>query len=179
MKVKVGALSKMVLLVLIPLLFLSPGSSVLAQAETPPEAEPVGVALLLGALAALSMLLYAVVELMIGSWLPWIWPGESEEVRKRRSVVMQLLTAVVGVAFTVGYRLDLFALVLRLFNGTVTVTYEPWISTIGMIVTGLLIGRGSNWFHDIASTFGGIRSVIKEPLPDLPDSYFYGSGSLN
>jgi hypothetical protein len=58
-----------------------------------------------------------------------------------RALTLRYTAALVGVLLCIVYQTDLFLL----FN---LVPPWPWI---GQLVTGLLIGRGSNFVHDFAS----------------------------
>jgi hypothetical protein len=57
-----------------------------------------------------------------------------------REMAMRYIAALVGIALATVYRTDLLAM-LGLTS--------PW-PIVGYIVTGLLIGRGSNFVHDFA-----------------------------
>jgi hypothetical protein len=58
-----------------------------------------------------------------------------------REIAMRYIAALVGVALSSLYQTDLLAML-----GLVA----PW-PWVGWVVTGLLIGRGSNFVHDFAS----------------------------
>jgi hypothetical protein len=70
-------------------------------------------------------------------------------VRRRRSSskaiavsnVSPYRPAVVGVALSIAYNLDLLALF----------EYQAAIPPVGLVITGLIISRGSNYFHDLVS----------------------------
>jgi hypothetical protein len=55
--------------------------------------------------------------------------------------VLRYIAAIVGILLAIAYHADLLALV-----GLVS----PWSPYVGYIVTGLVIGRGSNFLHDLA-----------------------------
>jgi len=64
--------------------------------------------------------------------------------------VLRYLAALVGVALAVAYRAD----VLALFG------LVAWTPIIGWIVTGLIIGRGSNYLHDLVDRW--LAPVVRE-----------------
>ena len=69
--------------------------------------------------------------------LPGVTPRNGQRVIP--AFVLRYIAAVVGIALAIAYRAD----VLALFG---LVAWTPWI---GWTVTGLIIGRGSNYLHDV------------------------------
>jgi hypothetical protein len=94
-------------------------------------------------LFALSFLVEAVVQVVLGSWL---WKGV-EENANLRAVVLQLAAAAFGVILALAFGIDLIGKVVSFFD--VTPVYPQFAFIVGCVLTGLLFGRGSNWFHDL------------------------------
>jgi len=95
----------------------------------------------------LATLAEALVEYLFS---PIIKAGEENEMQPEpqgalnwRDLALRYTAAAVGVGLCVIYQADLFAA----FG---LVPPWPWI---GWVITGLLIGRGSNFVHDFASTW--------------------------
>ena len=85
---------------------------------------------------ALAFLTESFVEYFIGQWfdkipklIPWKW-------------CLLYVSAIVGVLLSIFYKLDLISLIIG----------NP-ITTVGMVLTGLAIGRGSNFLHQFVSQF--------------------------
>ena len=57
------------------------------------------------------------------------------------ALALRYFAALIGIALCITYRVDLLAF----FNLT-----SPW-PWVGWVITGILIGRGSNFIHDFAS----------------------------
>ena len=74
---------------------------------------------------------------------PWVEgdPPDDTTYLHARDLILRYTAALVGVVLCVVYRADLLALV-----GLAS----PW-PVAGQVLTGLLIGRGSNFVHDFAS----------------------------
>lgn len=64
--------------------------------------------------------------------------------------VLRYIAAVVGIALAVAYRADILALL----------GLPAWAPWIGWIVTGLIIGRGSNYLHDLVDRW--LAPVVRE-----------------
>jgi hypothetical protein len=62
-----------------------------------------------------------------------------------RSAVVRYIALAVGVGLAFGYGLDVFRV---LVPGLTPV--QPWV---GVLLTGVLIGRGSNYLNDFATRF--------------------------
>ena len=79
--------------------------------------------------------------------------GISVLVERQRFIpewALRYIAAVVGVLLAIAYRAD----ALALFG---LVAWTPWI---GWIVTGLVIGRGSNYLHDLVDRW--LAPVVRE-----------------
>lgn len=61
--------------------------------------------------------------------------------------LLQYLAAGVGVSLSLYYVLDLIALIAQLAGGVLPVT------PVGMVLTGLIIGRGANYLNDFLVTY--------------------------
>jgi len=92
--------------------------------------------LILAVAFALAFLTEAFTEYFIGQWFdkipklsPWKW-------------CLIYVSALVGVGLALFYKLDLIALIIQQ-----DYTY------VGIILTGLAIGRGSNFLHQFVSKF--------------------------
>jgi hypothetical protein len=57
------------------------------------------------------------------------------------------VAAAIGVAGTFHYQLDLFSVFASFLNMTITV------SAFGITLTGLAVGRGSNYLHDLVEKY--------------------------
>jgi hypothetical protein len=66
-----------------------------------------------------------------------------------RALILRYISAGIGIALCTVYRAD----ILVYFN-----LWSPW-PWIGYIVTGILIGRGSNFVHDFASRWLTFQQV--------------------
>jgi hypothetical protein len=62
---------------------------------------------------------------------------------------LKYIAAVVGVWFSFSYSLDLIAAMLGVAPD------PPWI---GILLTGLMLGRGSNYIHDFAQQYLGLNA---------------------
>ena len=74
---------------------------------------------------------------------------EPEQVLNWPAVALRYVSVLIGVALCIVYRVDLLAC----FD---LVSPWPWV---GWVITGILIGRGSNFIHDFAS-----RWLTKPPF---------------
>jgi hypothetical protein len=125
-------------------------------------------------LFVLSFLVEAVVQVVLGSWL---WKGV-EEKANFRAVVLQLAAAAFGVVLALAFGIDLIGKVVSFFD--VTPVYPQFAFIVGCVLTGLLFGRGSNWFHDLMSKWqepnigvvnlsGVIEPFYSDPVGDAQD----------
>ena len=62
-----------------------------------------------------------------------------------RGMLLRYVSALVGILLCIAYRADLLALV-----GLITTT-----PLVGYIITGIVIGRGANYLHDLVGRWGG------------------------
>lgn len=67
------------------------------------------------------------------------------------------ITMLLGIGMAFNFRLD----ILRIF-GLTEVVYSPLLF-INYIITGVVIGRGSNYLNDIVSKLRGAELTITEP----------------
>lgn len=84
----------------------------------------------------LAFLIESLVEYLIGK------PMEKSEKLAPYSWVLQYVAALAGIGLAWAYQTDLIAILTQ---------GAP--STVGVVLTGLIIGRGSNFTHDIISKF--------------------------
>jgi hypothetical protein len=105
-------------------------------------------------LGIISTLLYALVEYLVA---PFLYPDggleQPDYIKERRKTIIQVVVAAFGVAVTLLYGIDMLGVALAKV-GIMPVTYPLIASIFGQVLTGLLIGKGSNWFHDIVGGFG-------------------------
>lgn len=112
------------------------------------EAEATNLGALIGSLAAISVIVFAVAELVFAPWLlKDIWGDHKDG----RAWTLQMVVAVIGATLCVGYRLDLVYVAVS--HAGLSVMCTPFTAVIGQVLTGVLIGRGANWFHDFAGIF--------------------------
>lgn len=83
----------------------------------------------------LAFVIEAVLEYVFGVW----WKPVSEEMRPK---ILMAVGLVFGIALCICYRLDLVAYVGQQFGVT-----ELQPNVVGQILTGALIGRGSDYLH--------------------------------
>jgi hypothetical protein len=118
----------------------------------------------LTAILLLSWLCEALVEYLARPWVqraaapsPALAKGQGGEVPKPEAgdkpLVLRYTAVVLGVLLAIAYQADLLALV-----GLVS----PVSPYVGYVVTGLVIGRGSNFLHDLADRWL-VPGAGKEP----------------
>lgn len=106
------------------------------------------IAILIPLLATFAFMVEAVVEHIFASWL---WKGD-ESKADLRQLVLQLTASLVGVLICVVYGIDLLQATTNFFEQPAALeSVAPWV---GRILTGILIGRGGQWFHDFGGLFG-------------------------
>jgi hypothetical protein len=113
---------------------------------------------MLSVLAILAFLVEAIVEIMLASWL---WKGK-EEKAEARVTVLQLSASAVGVVLAIVFNLNVVGMVLAAFE--MEPAYPAFAAIVGCVLTGLLFGRGANWFHDF-----GKRWLELDGAGDWPD----------
>lgn len=94
------------------------------------------------------LLLFVVVAMLGES----IWETAKMVWQDGKLSVDRIGALVVGLVLAVGLQIDLFAALGCPFK-------YPWV---GMILTGILLSRGSNFIHDLLNKIAGIKT-----LPDV------------
>lgn len=92
----------------------------------------------------LSVIVVAVVAESLWETLKMVWQDGKFSYDRIGSLI-------VGVLLALGANLDLFTLVGIDLN----------IPLLGMLLTGILISRGSNFIHDLLATIGNIKEITK------------------
>jgi hypothetical protein len=92
---------------------------------------PVVVIFLLAALAE------GLVEYLVAPWLEGL-KGATEKLENVRVMALRYISALVGIGLSLVYGADLLAI----FG------VEAGVPYVGSVLTGVLIGRGSNYVHD-------------------------------
>jgi hypothetical protein len=72
-----------------------------------------------------------------------LWPGEGEKQNNIRTIILNTLSALLGVAIALNFQLSAFSLLGAEGN-------MVWV---GQVVTGVLLGRGSNYIHAFIKRF--------------------------
>ena len=135
------ALFVLVLTVLIVTVLVSPVLAAMlspAGARAPTAQAPaVDVATLVSALVLCAWVIESLVEFLVASWVP---EGENRE------FILQAAGASIGVVLAVAFGLNILSAVLSGFG------LEPAMPEVaywvGVVMTGLLLGRGAQWWHD-------------------------------
>jgi hypothetical protein len=102
----------------------------------------------IGVILLLAFLVEALVEAMFGAWLAHV-----EKLQPYRAMILLYVAFIVGAAGAFVYGFDLVHTVSVWLNAPVVV--HPF----GIALTGLAIGRGSHFIHDLYKTF-----IAKPPL---------------
>ena len=95
---------------------------------------------------ALAFMAESMTEYLFASWIDWAvskWPSFG------KAQPLKYVAAIVGVAFAFAYSLDLIAAMLG------AIPNPAWV---GVLLTGLAVGRGANYVHDFAKTYLGLNS---------------------
>jgi len=132
------------------------------------------IAPLLGLLASLAFLIEAVVEVCFTGWLSWLaslitaWTKEQQA--EFTAIIQRFAAFGLGVAICLSMGLDLISAV-AIFGGVIA----PSVGIIGPILTGVLLGRGAQWFHDLGTgTFGLDRADKGDVEIELNCPYEHG-----
>ena len=72
-----------------------------------------------------------------------IWVPDEDANRKVRTVILNSCSAVLGVGIALNFTLSLWALLDAVGS----------IQTVDQVLTGILIGRGSNYLHGLVSKY--------------------------
>ena len=121
------------------------------------------IAPLLGLLAALAFLIEATVEVAFTGWLAWVatlitaWTEEQQA--EFRAITQRFAAFGLGIALCLSMGLDLIAAVAVIFGGVEA--YPPGAGIVGGVLTGILLGRGAQWFHDLGTGLFGLDIVSK------------------
>lgn len=107
------------------------------------------VARLVALLAALAFLVEAVVEVIVGLWLRYVIADAD-----LRVVIQKLVASLIGVIIALVWAVNLFEVVAEVFG--VVSPLPAQAAVVGQILTGLLIGRGAQWFHDSGTFWLGL-----------------------
>lgn len=89
----------------------------------------------------------------------------------KKTAIMQLITIVVGIGFAFLFKLDLF------------VALEIEVHEVaGMILTGIIISRGSNYVNDLVSKIRNEHQTTNDTIGliqavELPDEVKYPEGT--
>lgn len=113
------------------------------------------ISILIAVAFALAFLTESLVEYLIGTPMdkipalkPWKW-------------LLMYIAAVVGVALALYWKIDLIAVVANGVAHLAGIEYTWDVSPVGQVLSGLVIGRGSNFLHDF------LDKVLQKP--DVPD----------
>jgi hypothetical protein len=90
---------------------------------------------------ALAFIAESMSEYLFAPWLDAAkarWPG------LKAAEPMRYVALLVGLALALAYRLDV------IYEAFGYVAIWPWV---GVVITGLVIGRGSNYLHDFWETY--------------------------
>jgi len=100
-------------------------------------------------LTFIAFIVEAVVEYLAASWLKLVITSS-----EWRAVVLRWTAGVVGIFFCAIWGVDLMSAIVRSFG------FEPLHTRLafwfGIVITGIMIGRGSNWLHDMAKKWFGL-----------------------
>ena len=103
-----------------------------------------------GAMLLAILLLAALAEGIVEYFLkPWVKP-DGVEVPLWRSMVLRYSAAVVGVGLCLAYAVDLLSLIGLVGR----------VPFVGEVLTGLLVGRGSNYINDFIDRW--VRPTLDE-----------------
>jgi len=94
---------------------------------------------------ALAFMAESMTEYVFASWIDWL---AKKHPAVKEAQPLKYVALVVGVAFAFAYSLDLIAAMLG------AVPNPPWV---GVVLTGLAVGRGANYVHDFAKTYLGLQ----------------------
>jgi len=114
------------------------------------------IAILISVAFALAFLVESLVEYLLGT------PMEKIPALKPWKWILMYVAMAVGIGLALYWKIDLIAIIA---NGVAQLSqFEfTWkVSLIGQILSGLIIGRGSNFLHDFLA-----KSLKK---PDLPST---------
>ena len=100
-------------------------------------------------LTFIAFIVEAVVEYLAASWLKLVITSS-----EWRAVVLRWAGGVVGIFFCAIWGIDLMSAIVSAF-GFEALQPRPafWF---GIVITGLMIGRGANWLHDLAIKWFGL-----------------------
>jgi hypothetical protein len=105
---------------------------------------------------ALAFLVETLVEYIFGT------PMDKVPKLKPYKWILMYVALVIGVLLVLFYKIDLIALIQAVIKEE-----APNVTLVGMILTGLAVGRGSNYLHQFVSKFFPNAPVPKQ-IPDDP-----------
>lgn len=112
------------------------------------------IAILIAVAFALAFLCESLVEYLLGT------PMSKFEALKPWTWLLMYVAAGVGVFFALYWKIDLIAVIANGIGQT-SGDFSAWpVSPVGQVLSGLVIGRGSNFLHDFLS-----KTLRKPELP--------------
>ena len=96
----------------------------------------------------------------IEAFVKYIVDGLPEKIRTKIKPYIPYCTLVLGLLIALNYRLDIF-----LTWGLPLFSVVSWVS---YIITGVVIGRGSNYLNDLATSIKNLSLTQKEKTVDNP-----------
>lgn len=95
---------------------------------------------------ALAFMAESMTEYVFASWIDLL---AKKHPAIKEAQPLKYVALIVGLVFAFSYSLDLIAAMLG------AVANPPWV---GIVLTGLAIGRGANYVHDFAKQYLGLNS---------------------
>ena len=109
---------------------------------------------MLSALAATAFLVESLSEQILGAWLDKLD-------RDLKVNIIKTGSSVIGAVVCVMFGLDVLSMVEGVFGiDPMLPEVTKWI---GPVLTGVLMGRGAQWFHDLGTKFLGV-----DQYPEIP-----------
>lgn len=110
---------------------------------------------LLTSLGALSLLIEAIVEAILGEWL--VAADASPDAggivvptTRMRTAILRTVASAVGVIIALAFGVNVVNVVMQMVGVTSVAMQAPAALIVGQILTGVLLGRGAQWWHDFA-----------------------------
>jgi len=112
---------------------------------------------ILGLVLILAWLVEGIVELVVKTALNAIWTEPTEQ-QLGVATALKLVTSIaLGIVLAFATGIDLLNVVAKTFGQTI----EP---TIGLIFTGVILGRGSNFIHDFWKRIQNPMSILTKEI---------------